>query len=249
MPLTVEMIVFLTLGAAAGGFINGLSGTGTALFAMGFYLIVLDPLQAVAIVALMSVLAGVQGAWIVRQSIQKHPIRLARFLVPGLCSLPLGVMALSALDDVWLRMGIGALLISYGLVFGFRATLPELSRPTPRMDVLVGAVGGFLGGVSGASGAVPAVWLSMRNWPKADTRAVLQPFNICILTLTVAVLAVTGAFTETALWALVITIPVGLMAAQVGIMLFRVLSNTQFRRLLILLSLATGIVTWVGVFL
>ncbi|MEO0381893.1 MAG: sulfite exporter TauE/SafE family protein, partial [Pseudomonadota bacterium] len=54
--MNFDFAFYLVLGAVAGGFINGLSGTGTALFALGFYLVVLDPVQAVAIVALMSVL-------------------------------------------------------------------------------------------------------------------------------------------------------------------------------------------------
>ena len=36
--MSYDIVWFLLLGAAAGGFINGLSGTGTALFALGFYL-------------------------------------------------------------------------------------------------------------------------------------------------------------------------------------------------------------------
>ncbi|MGA9409404.1 MAG: sulfite exporter TauE/SafE family protein, partial [Roseobacter sp.] len=82
--MTGHSILFLVLGAVAGGFINGLAGTGTALFALGFYLVVLDPVRAVAIVAFMSVLAGLQGLWIVRAEIFGQPRRLLRFLLPGL---------------------------------------------------------------------------------------------------------------------------------------------------------------------
>ena len=67
--MTGETILFLCLGAVAGGFINGLSGTGTALFALGFYLVVLEPVTAVAVVAFMAVLVGFQGLWIVRDEI------------------------------------------------------------------------------------------------------------------------------------------------------------------------------------
>ena len=91
--MTAEFVAFLLLGATAGGFISGLSGTGTALFALGFYLVVLAPVQAVAIVALMSVLAGLQGLWIVRAEIFAQPRRLLRFLLPGLAGVPIGLIA------------------------------------------------------------------------------------------------------------------------------------------------------------
>ena len=90
--MTTETVLFLLLGAAAGGFINGLSGTGTALFALGFYLVVLDPVRAVAIVALMSVLAGLQGLWIVRREISAEPRRLLSYCRSRLgAQAPLGV--------------------------------------------------------------------------------------------------------------------------------------------------------------
>ena len=236
-----DFIAFLVLGAMAGGFVNGLSGTGTALFALGFYLVVLPPVQAVAIVALMSVLAGLQGLWLVRREILAQPRRLLRFLVPGLLGVPVGLALLDVIDAGTLRIGIAALLILYGGYFGFRSALPAFSRRTPMLDSLFGLVGGVLGGAASVSGAIPAMWLSLRPWTKAETRAVLQPYNVAILSTTVVLLLFKGAFDQTAQTALLITIPTGLVAAQVGIAVFRRLSDTGFRRLLILLTLLMGL--------
>ena len=239
--MTVELVTYLVLGAAAGGFINGLSGTGTALFALGFYLVVLPPTTAVAIVALMSVLVGVQGLWIVRGSIFARPDRLLRFVVPGLIGVPLGLFLLNQIDTGTLRIGIAAFLIVYGGYFGFRSALPAFSRRTPVIDVVIGFVGGVLGGTAGVSGALPSMWLSIRPWTKLETRAVLQPLNMAILSTTVTLLFLDGAYDATALRALVITIPSGLLAAQVGIFVFHRLNDTGFRRLLVLLTLVMGI--------
>lgn len=237
----METIVFLLLGAAAGGFINGLSGSGTALFALGFYLMVLDPVTAVAIVALMSVLAGLQGLWLVRAEILARPKRLLRFVLPGLLGVPFGLMLLSILDASVLRLAIASLLIVFGLYFGFRTALPMFSRPTPMIDSGIGFAGGILGGSAAVSGALPVLWLSLRPWPKAETRAVLQPFNVAILSTTVILLVFKGAYDATATKALLVTIPSGLIAAQIGIYVFKRLSDTGFRRLLILLNLVMGL--------
>jgi uncharacterized membrane protein YfcA len=236
-----DLILFLALGAAAGGFINGLSGTGTALFALGFYLVVLPPTTSVAIVALMSVLVGVQGLWIVRSAILTHPWRLLRFVVPGLVGVPIGLLLLDIINPGTLRIGIAGLLILYGGYFGFRAALPAFSRDTPVLDGLVGFLGGVLGGTAGVSGALPSMWLSIRPWTKAETRAVMQPLNMAVLSTTVTLLFFKGAYDQSALNALLVTIPVGLVAAQVGIFVFRRLSDSGFRRLLILLTLAMGV--------
>jgi uncharacterized membrane protein YfcA len=239
--MTFETIVFLLLGAVAGGFINGLSGTGTALFALGFYLAILQPVTAVAIVAFMAILAGLQGLWLVRAEIFARPKRLLRFVVPGLIGVPFGVMLLAIVDATVLRYAIATLLIVYGIYFGFRAGLPTFSRSTPVADSCIGLTGGVLGGSAAVSGAIPALWLALRPWPKAETRAVLQPYNFAILGTTVCILVFKGAYDATALKALAVTIPAGLVAAQVGIFVFGKLTNSGFRRLLILLNLAMGV--------
>lgn len=239
--MTTQTIVFLVLGAMAGGFINGLAGTGTALFALGFYLVVLEPQTAVAIVALMSVLVSLQGLWIVRAAIFARPGRLARFVVPGLLGVPLGLLLLNRIDAGTLRLVIGGFLMLYGGYFGLRAALPSFTRPTPWIDALVGFFSGILGGAAAVSGALPAMWLAIRPWTKSETRAVLQPFNVAILTTTICLLFVSGAYDRTALKALLVTVPVGLLSAQLGILVFRRLDDTGFRRLLILLILCMGL--------
>lgn len=236
-----EPAVYLALGAIAGGFINGLSGTGTALFALGFYLVVLPPITAVAIVALMSVLAGMQGLWIVRSDILAQPRRLLRFVIPGLLGVPVGLSLLAVIDAATLRIAIAAVLIVYGGYFGFRAALPSFTRATPVWDAVVGLGGGVFGGAAAVSGAIPSMWLSMRPWTKSETRAVLQPYNVVILSTTICLLAFKGAYDQAALRALLITVPVGLISAQVGITVFRRLTDLRFRRLLIILTLLMGL--------
>ncbi len=239
--MTAEFITYLLLGAAAGGFINGLAGTGTALFALGFYLAVLPPISAVAIVALMSVLAGLQGLWVVRSAILANPARLFRFLIPGLAGVPIGLILLDLIDAETLRIGIAILLIVHGGYFSFRAALPAFARRTPWVDAMIGFIGGVMGGAASVSGAIPAMWLSIRPWPKAETRAVLQPFNVVILSTTITLLFFKGAFDGEALRALMVTVPAGLIAAQIGIAVFKRLSDNMFRRLLIILTLLMGL--------
>ena len=239
--MSPEFFTYLVLGACAGGFINGLSGTGTALFALSFYLVVLDRVQAVAVVAFMAVLVGLQGLWIVRSEITKQPGRLMRFLVPGLLGVPLGLSVLDAIDAGTLRIAIASLLIVYGVYFGLRGALPAFSRRTPWIDSMVGFIGGFLGGAASVGGVIPAMWLSIRPWSKLETRSVSQPFNIAILTTAIGLLFLKGAYGRTALYALAITIPSSFIAAQVGVLVFNQLSDTSFRRLLILLTFLMGL--------
>lgn len=240
--MTTDEIVLVLAGGAAGGFINGLAGFGTALFALGFFLNVMPPPQAVAVVVVLSVLSGLQGLWVVRGAIWDQPRRLMRFLLPGLLGIPLGVMALSVIDAGTLKLVIAGFLLLYGGFFGLRRSLPRFERPTPLADSGVGFLGGILGGAAALSGALPTMWCSMRPWTKDATRAVLQPFTVAVLAITAGMLWLQGAYTSQTLIYLAVTIPVTLLAAQIGIAVFRRLPDDLFRRLLIGMCFLSGFI-------
>ena len=238
--MPTDTVFYLVAGAADGGFINGLAGFGTALFALGFFLTIMTPVEAVAIVVVLSVISGVQGMWIVRHAISDQPHRLARFLLPAVVGIPLGVAALSVIDASTLKLVIAGFLILYGGFFSLRKALPNLTRRTPFIDMGVGFLGGILGGAASLSGALPTMWCSMRAWPKAETRAVLQPFNVVVLLLTAILLAIQGAYTRDTLLGIAIALPVTLVFAQIGIAVFQRLTDTAFRRLLIGMTFVSG---------
>ena len=240
--MTPEQIAFVAAGAAAGGFINGLAGFGTALFALGFFLNVMTPPQAVAVVVVLSVASGLQGLWVVRHAIGERPRRLMRFLLPGLVGIPLGVLALWVIDARALKLVIAGFLLLYGGFFTLRRSLPRFERPTPVMDATVGFAGGVLGGAASLSGALPTMWCSMRPWPKAETRAVLQPFNVVVLSVTAGLLALRGVYDAQTLWFVVVAIPATMVSAQIGLTVFKRLPDEMFRRLLISMCLLSGLI-------
>lgn len=246
--MTSTTIVFLLLGSAAGGFINGLAGFGTALFALGFFLNIMPPVQAVAIVVVLSVISGLQGLWIVRHAMFENPVRLMRFLVPALIGIPIGLAALSYIDADSLKIFIAGLLIVYGGYFSLRNNLPQIDGNTPTIDSFVGFLGGILGGMASLSGALPTMWCSMRTWSKMETRAVLQPFNVVVLLLTAIMLAWSGAYNTQTLTYLVIALPSTMIFAQLGILVFKRLSNDQFKRILIALTFIAGAILLVRAF-
>ncbi len=239
--MTSEFILFLVLGAAAGGFVNGLAGTGTALFSLGFYLTILPPVAAIAISSLVAILAGFQGLWVVRYDILQNRKRLPGFLIPGLIGVPIGVTMLDFVNADALRLMIAVVLIVYGGFFAFRSTLPSIDVAMPKIDGGIALIGGVLGGLASMSGALPVMWLSMRPWSKGEIRALLQPFNMVILVATATMLFFKGAYGETVVGALMLAIPVAIISSLVGLFVFNRLSNALFRRLLITLCLLTGL--------
>lgn len=236
----LDFLAVLLGGAFAGGVINGLAGFGTALFALGFWLQVLPAAQAVAMVVVMSVVSGLQGLWIVRGEIRRNPGRLARFLLPALVGIPLGVALLSVVSAALLKIVIAGFMLLYGGFFLLRRSLPRFERSTPVLDSLVGFAGGVLGGAASLSGALPTMWCAMRPWPKGETRAVLQPFNVVVLALTALLFLLNGLYTSETLVLMAIALPVTMIGAQLGLSVFRRLGDEQFRVLLIGLMFTSG---------
>lgn len=237
--VTVEFILLLLGGAIAGGFVNGLAGFGTSLFALGWWLQILPPKQAVALVLVLSVFSGLQGAWVVRKSIE--PRRLAIFLVPAMVGIPLGLQVLRWIDVDALKLLVASFLLVYALFFIARRNLSGMTAETPVVDGGIGFVGGVLGATAGLSGALPTMWLALRDWPRHRVRAVLQPYNNVVLGISAVLLVVDGAFDRTALIALAIAFPATMLAAQAGLWVFARLSDVEFRWLLVMLMLVSGV--------
>lgn len=193
-------------------------------------------------VVVMSVASGLQGVWLVRSSIANQPRRLARFLLPALPGIPMGVAVLSYIPVETLKVIIAGFMLLYGGFFIFRTTLPKLEHPTPIIDCIVGFSGGLLGGAASLSGALPTMWCAMRPWPKAETRAVLQPFNVAVLGLALIVFTIKGVYTWDTLILIGLALPVTMFSAQIGIALFKRLDDDQFRRLIIAMMFLSGII-------
>lgn len=238
--MTAEFLFFVTAGATISGFVNGLAGFGTSLFALGWWLQVMPPVQAVAVVLVMSVASGVQGVVLVRRSI-RWP-RLAGLLVPALFGIPIGLQILHRIDAGLLKAVVAVFLLTFGGFFMLRRELPALTRPTPVIDGSIGFAGGILGAVAGLSGALPTMWYTMRAWPKAECRAVLQPYNTTVLGISMVLLALDGVYDGATLRTVAIALPATILAAQAGIWMFGRITDAQFRRTLIVLMFVSGIV-------
>lgn len=236
----MEVLGFLLAGAIAGGFVNGLAGTGTALFTLGFWLQTIPPLEAVAMVLVISIASGIQGMVLVWKTIRWR--RLLRFLLPALLAMPIGLYLLDMIEARALKIIVAVLLITYGGFFSFRKNLPLISKPTNILDAIIGFCAGILGALGGLSGALPTMWCALQTWTKTEQRSLLQPFNIVVLSVAAVLLFFKGAYTVPVLSNLAIVVPTALAGSLVGIAVFKRLNDNQFRRLLIALMLVSGLI-------
>ena len=238
--MSVDVIMLIIAGALAGGFANGLAGFGTGLFALGWWLAAMPPLDAVITVVIMSLVGGLQGLYAVRNAINIKD--QARFLLPASVGIMLGYLYLDAINVTMLKLLVASLLILFGGFFTFRKTLPKLTKRYLGADIFVGFIGGLFGMMAGMSGAILTMGCSLYDWSKAQRRALVQPFNMVVLGTVLALMLWRGIL-DSHIWLVVaVAFPFSVIGTQTGIFVFRRLNDQQFQRLLIWLILASGLV-------
>jgi uncharacterized membrane protein YfcA len=195
-----------------------------------------DPVEAVMIMALCSIAIQGYAVWQLRASIRWRA--LAPMLAAGAMTTPLGVALLIHIDAKLYAAVIGAIVTGYG---GY-ALLRRQTRPVRGSawhDGLVGALGGVMGGLSGAPGLAVTIWCSMRGWDKVAQRAVYQPYILVMQLVTVACLAwyttpQTDALRHAGF------VPFALMGAVGGFALYRRMTTRQFHGAVSLLLIVSG---------
>ncbi len=230
-------IALVVAGAVAAGFVNGLTGTGFGLVALGFWLHVMSPLTAAPLVALCSVAGHVQSLPRIWHGIDRA--RLLPFLVLGLAGVPIGTALLDHVRVQPLKLGIGVLLVFYCAWMAFVRHPPIVRGGGKVADAAVGFVGGVLGGMASLSGPAPTIWVQLRGWGKHEQRGVNQPFNMVVLMAAFVSAAIAGFLDRTFwIWSAIVVLST-LLGAHLGLALYGRVDDRQFRRIvLVLLSLS-----------
>ena len=239
MPLPpVGDIAIVVAGALVAGFVNGLSGTGYALVALGFWLQAMPPITAAPVLALCSVGGHIQSLPSIWHGV-RWP-RLWPFLSAGLLGVPLGTFLLDFVRVQPLKLGVGVLLIFYSSWMAFVRRPPIVTGGGRLADAAAGFAGGVMGGMASLSGPAPTIWVQLRGWNKNEQRGVNQPFNMAVLATALASAAVAGFLDRTfVVWA-VITLPTTLIGARLGLTLYRRIDDAQFRRIVLVLLALSG---------
>ena len=106
-----EQIVLVLAGAFAGGIVNGLTGFGTALTAMGLWLYALPPTVAASLAIICSSVSQLQTLHLIWRTVRWR--RVLTFVLPGVLGVPIGTFLLPHIDPRLFKMGVGLFLVAY----------------------------------------------------------------------------------------------------------------------------------------
>ena len=237
--MDLSTLTLIIAGAVIAGFVQGLSGFAFSMVAMSFWAWAVDP-KIAAVLAVFGALTGqVLAVFSVRREF--NPSLLAPFVVGGVCGLPVGVWVLPLLDSNWFKVFIGALLILWCPIMLFSKTIPTPKPTYPLVNGFIGILGGVMSGLGGFAGAIPTLWCYVRGYDRHTQRAVIQNFNLAILSVTMVTYLATGLVTASVLPLLAIVLPAMLIPTLLGTRIYKYISDAVFRKVVLSLLIGSGL--------
>lgn len=209
-------------------FIRGAFGFGDGLIAVPLISMAWSVKQAVPVILLLSMLTSVFGLWRERHLVQATSLK--RTGAVAILSFPLGIFALSWLDETIVKACLGVALIGLS---GFALRSSDSIRLShPSWSYPFGFLAGFLGGAYALRGIVFAVYGGLRGWSPGQMRATLHSFYIISGLSAPLGFWLAGLLTERVLTAVGLLLIPGLLAGAYGQHLASRIEPGQFRKLL-----------------
>jgi uncharacterized membrane protein YfcA len=208
------------------------------LVVSGVWLHLVSPQQNALLIVLCGIVTQGSGIWRVRHAISWPAV--APYIIGSALGIPAGIAMVTTVDPKTIRFGIGVLLLAYSLYSLFR---PALKPPKASLsaDLGVGVLNGLIGGLTGLGGVAVTVWCQLRGGKKDELRAIFQPVLFATFVMTTIAFAFAGTFTVETLKLYGFALPVLVAGIWSGFALYGKLDDAAFRKLILVLLLASGV--------
>jgi uncharacterized membrane protein YfcA len=235
----MDQLWILGIGAAIAGLVQGISGFAFAMVAMSIWVWGVEPQLA----AVMAVFGGWFGQVISAMRIRRgwHVSILWPFVVGSAIGIPIGQQLLPYLDPSQFKLVLGSLLVVCCSAMLATAKLPHVRTGGRVADAGVGLLGGVMAPISGFSGLAPALWASLRGYNKDEHRAVLQNFNLIVLSATVASNVWSGRLNRSHVPQMAIVAGALVLPAIWGSKIYVGMSAAAFRKTVLWLLVGAGV--------
>ncbi len=211
------------------------------LVVSGIWLHIITPIQTATLIVGYGLVTQSYGIWKLRHALSWR--KVAPFIIGGAIGVPIGAMLLPSINHInpaYLRTGVGLLLVLYST---YSLAQPAFRRVQSgiRADVGIGVLNGLLGGLTGLTGIIVAIWCQLRGWPKDVQRTVFQPVNLAAMAMTAAALSIAGVVIAETVKLYLLGLPVLLAGLWSGFKLYGKLDDAAFRKVMLLLLFVSGL--------
>jgi uncharacterized membrane protein YfcA len=231
-------ITLFSIAVFTAAFVTGVAGFAFGLVAAGIWLHVLTPAQSAVLVTAYAIIVQGYAAWKLRRAIKWR--RVLPLLIGGVIGIPLGVFLLGLVPASSVRIGVGVFLIAFSLYNLLKPAMPKFPGERPIADGGIGILSGILGGAAGLATILPAIWSTLRGWPRDEQRAVFQPAGVLIFIATAIWFGSMGTIDMPTIRFFLIGLPALALGTWLGLSLYGRLDEASFRKVVLVVLLASG---------
>lgn len=219
-----------------------LAGSGLGLVAMPFLVGLLGPLNAAALTAMVAF--TIQIIILIRYKRDLKFDGLWRLAAGMIVGIPLGIEALSRLDERLILTALGLLLVFYSLYNLFTPTMPEIKRHGWGFGF--GFASGLLSGAYNTGGPPLVIYGMSRRWPNVEYKVNLQLLLLVSSSFVTFNHFLRGNYTGFVLENYLVALPMIALGATTGFYLDRFINAILFKRMVLVLLLIIGVRMLIG---
>ncbi len=182
-------IVFILLISFVASLVRSTLGFGESLIAVPLFLLFLPVEIAVPLSVMLSIVIAL--VVVIQDHINIHfqsAKWLIIFAIPG---IPLGILLLIYGNEIFIKIGLGILIIVYSLYSLFNSSTKALKNDSKVWLFICGFSSGVFGGAYGLNGPPLVLYGNLRQWSAKHFRATLQAYF-----LPVSILSVLGYYSK-----------------------------------------------------
>ena len=233
--LSTALLVAL-FAALLAGIVTGMTGFGLALISTPILLFVYEPRTVIVLTAIFSVFINTAVVW---DSWHEARKRLAlALLIPALLGVVVGVEVLRVIDPVYVRLGVGVVVVFSALLLVRDVRLP--GADTRWGTLVAGSTSGMLSTSTGLAGPPVVLLLASRGLPKHEFRGTSALYFLPMSVAGIAVLALRGLVDASEVPLGLLLVPAAIAGKAAGTALLKRVSERAFRAVTLGLVILTG---------
>jgi|TARA_B110000967_G_scaffold52038_1_gene53261 uncharacterized membrane protein YfcA len=233
-------LLILIVGAFTAALVQGATGFGSGLVLNAFWLHILEPSIAIPLNIVTCLLISGAPIYKLRKTLDFSKLR--PFIIFGVVGIPCGMLLLTITDPRIFKASIGIFLVLYALLMLSSNNFSIKVNTNKSIDSLIGLISGLMGGFAALGGLLPTIWVGLQKLPKNTQRGTYEPFIFITSIIAVISFAVAGLYTIQMAYDLLKILPALIVGSWLGVKIYHVLDGEVFRKTILGLILAAGMV-------
>jgi len=219
------------------GFIQGMTGFGSALVALPLLCLIVDIKFAIPLSVLSSLGITLLLALKLKAHLDKSKlIPLCTAALPGIF---VGVTLLKKVNSETIALLLGILIIGYSCYSLFLNPTPK--KLHPRWGYAAGFFSGAIGSAFSAGGPPVIIYTTMTGWDKDSIKATMTGFFLFNSLMIALAHGMTGVTTTEVMQTFLITFPLVILGTAVGSYCYGFLHKTSYLKIIYIFLIIMGV--------